>query len=31
MTSSLSRSMPAKGLKAAPVLARQFEQWQLAA
>jgi hypothetical protein len=28
---SLSRSMPAKGLKAAPVARRQFEQWQFAA
>jgi hypothetical protein len=27
--SSFSRSMPANGLKAEPVVARQFEQWQL--
>jgi hypothetical protein len=28
---SLSRSMPANGLKAEPVARRQFEQWQFAA
>jgi hypothetical protein len=28
---SLSRSMPAKGLKADPVVRRQFEQWQFMA
>jgi hypothetical protein len=28
---SRSRSMPANGLNAEPVDARQFEQWQLAA
>jgi hypothetical protein len=28
---SLSRSMPANGLKAEPVVCRQFEQWQFAA
>jgi hypothetical protein len=30
-TSSLSRSIPANGLNAEPVEARQFEQWQLPA
>ena len=30
-TSSLSRSIPASGLNAEPVPARQFEQWQLRA
>ena len=30
-TSSLPRSIPANGLKADPVEARQFEQWQFAA
>ena len=30
-TSSFSRSIPANGLKAEPVPARQFEQWQFAA
>ena len=29
--SSLSRSMPANGLKADPVVRRQFEQWQFMA
>jgi hypothetical protein len=28
---SLSRPMPANGLKAEPVARRQFEQWQFAA
>jgi hypothetical protein len=30
-TRSFSRSMPPNGLKAPPVDARQFEQWQLSA
>src|SRR5439155_9373535 len=30
-TSSFDRSIPANGLKADPVPARQFEQWQFAA
>jgi hypothetical protein len=31
VTASFSRSMPANGLKAEPVVRRQLEQWQFAA
>jgi hypothetical protein len=31
MTTSFCRSMPANGLKAEPVVRRQFEQWQFMA
>jgi hypothetical protein len=31
VTRSLARSMPANGLNTAPVVRRQFEQWQFSA
>jgi hypothetical protein len=31
VTLNLSRAMPANGLNAAPVVRRQFEQWQFKA